>query len=122
MEEQMKKLKFPLLILIILFISLPSYSGELDKPYSPTRKEWLEISIFKAIKDRTDPWKQHISSVVWLKEEENTIFITLTSANQQEEMKAKAQKEYVEIIQNDVESFIKKYDWAKKLKVHVQFF
>lgn len=114
--------KYLTITLIFLFGSLSAYSGELDKSYSPTRKEWLEMSIFKTIKDRTDSWKQRISSVVWLKEEENTIFITLTSANQQEEMKAKAQKEYVEIIQNDVESFIKKYDWAKKLKVHVQFF
>jgi hypothetical protein len=117
----MQKAKFVLLIMIIFFASLPVYAGELDKPYSPTRKEWLEISISKVIKERTDPWKQRISSLVWVKEEESTIFITLTSANGQEEIKIKVQNEYGDIIKKDIESFIKKYDWATKLKVHVQF-
>jgi hypothetical protein len=117
----MKKFIFILLIWVIFVASLPVYSGELDKPYSPTRKEWLEVSIFKLIKDRTDAWKQRVSSVVWVKEKENTIFITITSANDQEEIKTYAQKEYVDVIKKDVENFIKKYDWSKKLKVHVQF-
>jgi hypothetical protein len=117
----MKKFIFILLIWIIFVASLPVYSGELDKPYSPTRKEWLEISISKLIKDRTDAWKQRVSSMIWIKEEENTIFITITSENGQEEIKTRAQKEYIDIIKKDVETFIKKYDWSKKLKVHVQF-
>lgn len=117
----MNKVIFILLITTIFFTSLPVYSGELDKPYSPTKKEWLEISIFKAIKVRTDPWKQRISSIIWVKEVENTIFITLTSANGQDEIKKKSQDEYVDIIKKDIESLIKEYDWASKLKVHVQF-
>lgn len=117
----MRKIIFILMFTTIFFTSLPVYSGELDKPYSPTRKEWLEISIFKAIKVRTDPWKQRISSIVWVKEAENTIFITLTTANGQDEIKKKAQNEYVDIIKKDIESLIKEYDWACKLKVHVQF-
>jgi len=113
---------FLLLIVIMFFTSLPVYSGELDMSYSPTRKEWLKISISKVIKDRTDAWKQRISSMVWVKEEENTIFITITPANGQEEINTRAQNEYVDIIKKDIESFIQRYDWAKKLKVHVQFF
>lgn len=117
----MKNLKFILLIAIIFGTWLPVYSGELDMPYSPTKKEWLEISISKVIKDRTDAWKQRVSSIVWAKEEEKTIFITLTSANGQEELKLEAQNTYIDIIKKDVENFIKKYDWAKILKVYVQF-
>ena len=117
----MNKVIFVLLITTIFFTSLPVYSGELDKLYSPTKKEWLEISIFKSIKVRTDPWKQRISSIVWVKEAENTIFITLTSANGQDEIKKKSQDEYVGIIKKDIESLIKEYDWASKLKVRVQF-
>jgi hypothetical protein len=118
----MKKIIFLSLIVIIFFNPLHVYSGELDMSYSPTRKEWLEISIFKLIKDRTDAWKQRIGSAVWVREEENTIFITITSANDQEEMKKTAQNEYIDMIKKDVESFIQKYDWSKKMKVHVQFF
>lgn len=105
----------------MFFTLLPVYSGELDMSYSPTRKEWLEISIFKLIKDRTDSWKQRVSSMVWVRKEENTIFITITSANGQEEIEKRAQNEYVDIIKKAVESFIEEYNWAKKLKVHVQF-
>jgi hypothetical protein len=117
----MKKFIFILLIWAIFVASLPVYSGELDKAYSPTRKEWLEISISKLIKDRTDAWKQRVSSMIWVKEQENTIFITITSANGQEELKPNAQNEYVDVIKKDVESFIKEYGWAKGLKVHVRF-
>lgn len=117
----MKNLILILMSLAIFLTSLPVYSGELDKPYSPTKKEWLEMSIFKAIKVRTDPWKQRISSIIWVKESENTIFITLTSANGQDEIKKKSQDGYVGTIKKDIESLIKKYNWASKLKVHVQF-
>jgi len=116
----MKSIKLIIFVMLI-FTSLPVYSGELDKPYSPTREEWLELSITKVVKDRTDLWKQRIGSVIWVKEEENTVFITLSSANGQEELKVDAQQKYVDIIKNDVENFNSKYNWAKKLKVHVQF-
>jgi len=117
---KMKNIKFITLAILIL-TSLPAYSGELDKAYSPTRKEWLELSLTKTIKDRTDVWKQRIGSVIWVKEEENTIFITLSSANGQEELKVEAQKNYLDTIKKDVENFKNKYSWAKKLKVRVQF-
>ena len=108
---------------MVLFLSIPLYlhAGELDKPYSPTRKEWLEISIFNNIKIRTDSWNRRISSLVWVKEKENTIFITLTLANGEDELSEQARSEYVSRIKNDVMGFIERYDWAKDLKVYVQF-
>lgn len=118
----MKKFMLTLLIGTIFFMTTPVYSGELDKAYSPTRKEWLEMTIFKTIKVRTDPWKQRISSIVWVKEEENAIYITLTSANGQDEIEKKAQNDYIETIKKDIETVIKEYDWARKLKVHVLYF
>ena len=39
----------------------------------------------------------------------------------QDEIKKKTQDEYVDIIKKDIESLIKEYDWASKLKVNVQF-
>ena len=117
----MKKFLFILFIAMYFFLSFPLYAGELDKSYSPTRKEWLEMSIFQIIKIRTDVWERRISSLIWAKEEENTIFITMTAANGEGEISRDARKEYIRIIKNDVEGFIKKYDWAKSLKVYVQF-
>ena len=103
------------------FFSLTAYPADLDKPYSPTRKEWLEISIFKTIRDRTDIWKQRISSIVWVKEEYNTVYITLTSANGQEPLSKESRDAYVEVVKETVESFLEKYEWSKNLKVFVQF-
>ena len=108
-------------IFIIFYFSTSTYAGNFDKPYSPTRKEWLEMSIFKLIKIRTDPWKQRIGFLVWVVEKENTVFLTLTSANGQEELTKKQEDTYVEIVKGDVESFLKEYEWSKNLKVFVQF-
>ncbi|MHB8109747.1 MAG: hypothetical protein ACYDHW_06915 [Syntrophorhabdaceae bacterium] len=117
----MKVIGIILLSMIICFTSLPVFSGELDMPYCPSRKEWLRISIFYLIKDHTDSWKQRIGSMIWVRENEKTIFITLTSANGQKEISREAQNEYCNVIKRVVESLIEEYDWARSLKVHVQF-
>ena len=117
----MKWSKFIIFLIFLFLLPVQSYSGELDKPYSPTRKEWLQSSIFQHIKTRTDPWKQRISSIVWIKEKENTVFITLTSANGQEPLPKESTQNYVEIIKKDVETLLKEHDWSKELQVFVQF-
>ena len=117
----MKIIKFSVIALCI-FVSLPlSYASELDKPYSPTRKEWLEISIFKVIKDNIDAWDRRLSSIVWVKEKEQTIFITLTLANGEEIINKNSEKIYIERIKNAVEDLIREYDWANSMSVFVQF-
>ena len=108
-------------ISFVLIFSLSTYAGNLDKPYSPTRKEWLEISVFQLIKIRTDPWKQRIGFLVWVVEKENTVFLTLTSANGEEPLTKEKENTYVETVKKDVESFLKEYEWSKNLKVFVQF-
>jgi hypothetical protein len=110
-------------IIPVLFILLvaPVIAGELDKSYNPSKKEWLEISIFKLIKDRTDVWKQRIGCNTWVKEEEGTIFITISSANGEESLSEETISRYVKTIKSDVEELIKKYEWSKRLKVFVQY-
>jgi hypothetical protein len=113
--------KFFSIAVFLLILCTPAYTGELDKPYSPTRKEWLEIAIFKVIKDRTDVWKQRIGFIIWAKEEEKTVYITLSPASGQEPLSKEAEKQYVETVKRDVEELLKRYEWSKKLKVFVQF-
>lgn len=114
-----KKIKCLVLSLFLYATTISIYAGELDKPYSPSRKEWLEVSIFKVIKDRTDAWKQRISSIVWVKD--NAVFVTITSSNAEESLDQKAKNLYIDKIKADVQNYLKKYDWAKDLKVFVQF-
>lgn len=113
--------KYSLGVLLALLLSFSAFAEGLNEPYTPTRKEWLEISIFNAIKDRTDPWKQGIGFIVWVVEKENTVFVTLTQANGQDEMKEESEKNYVDTIKKDIEQVLQRYEWSKDLKIFVQF-
>ncbi len=113
---------FIYIICIALFlITIPAHSGDLDKEYSPTRKEWLEMNIFKMIKIRTDVWKQKIGFLIGVNEKDNTVYITLSSANDQTPLKEESKQEYVKTIKKDIELLLQDYEWSKYLKVFVQF-
>jgi hypothetical protein len=102
-------------------IVTPLMAGDLDKPYNPSRKEWLELSIFKLIKDRTDFWKLRIGSTTWVKESEDTIFVTISAANGEGVPTEKIISDYIAVIRKDIEELIKAYEWSKDLKIIVQF-
>jgi hypothetical protein len=110
-----------IVFLLTTSIVTPLMAGDLDKPYNPSRKEWLELSIFKLIKDRTDVWKLRIGSTIWVKEAEKTIFVTISAANGEGAPTKNVISNYMEIIRKDIEQFIKAYEWSKDLKVIVQF-
>ncbi len=110
-----------MILLFCALFALPLGAGELDKPYSPSRKEWLELSLFKVIKDRTDLWKTRIGFVVWVKEEEGKIFITVSSANGEKPPGEEAIRGYLKVIRADVVDFIREYEWSRDLEVHVQY-
>jgi hypothetical protein len=102
-------------------IVTPLMAGDLDKPYNPSRKEWLELSIFKLIKDRTDFWKLRIGSTIWVKESEDTIFVTISAANGEGVPTEKIISDYIAVIRKNIEELIKAYEWSKDLKIIVQF-
>ena len=109
------------LLLASIIMSSQNLSSNLNKPYSPSRKEWLELTTFKTIKDLTDPWQTRVSSMIWVKEKENTIFITLTEANGEDPLGSSSKSEYVTMVKNAIESLLKRFEWAKGMAVHVQF-
>jgi hypothetical protein len=109
-----------ILVLTLGFVT-PLMSGELDKPYNPSRKEWLELSLFKLIKERSDHWRHRVYFILWVKEKDGGIWITIAEANGEELISDKHRKYYVEMIKIAVEEFIKRYEWANHLSVFVQF-
>ncbi len=119
----MKNIILALLVVALLFVPLAVYSGELDKPYTPTRKEWLELSIFKSIKVSTDAWRLRIKSSISAREEDGevTINITMTASNGQDEPRPEVKQDYIDFIEQVVEGFLERYQWAKDFKVFVQF-
>jgi hypothetical protein len=94
---------------------------DLSGPYTPSRQEWLELSVFKEIKGRTDTWEQRIGFAVAIVEKENTVFVTLTPANGEGEISPAAATAYVETVKDALASLLGRYEWARGLKVHVQF-
>jgi len=109
-----------ILLVIISGLATPLISGELDKPYNPSRREWLELTLFKLIKDKTDLWNTRVGFTLWVIEKDGEILITISEANGQEPFNDSARANYVKDIKSAVESFIQKFEWAKNLDVIVQ--
>jgi hypothetical protein len=109
------------LLLSAIVLSSQNLSSDLDKPYSPSRKEWLELTTFKTIKDLTDPWQTRVSSMILVKEKENMVIITLTEANGEDPLSSSSKSEYVTMVKNAIESLLKSFEWAKGMTVRVQF-
>ena len=109
------------LLLAAILVSSQNLSTNLNKAYSPSRKEWLELTTFKTIKGLTDPWQTRVSSIIWVEEKENTVFITLTEANGEDPLSSSSKSDYVTMVKNAIESLLKSFEWAKGMTVHVQF-
>lgn len=109
------------LFLAAIVVSSQNLSSNLNKRYSPSRKEWLELTTFKTIKDLTDPWQTRISSVIAVVEKENTLFITLTEANGEDPLSSSSKSEYVSMVKKVIESLLNSFEWARGMTVHVQF-
>lgn len=118
----MRKLSiFLFIIMATVWCANLLYAGELDESYNPTRKEWLELSLFKIVKDRTDSWNLRINSAVLLKEDEGEIYVTLTTASGGGVPDRKTMVRYIEIVNKDIQEFIKTYSWSKALKISIHF-
>jgi hypothetical protein len=112
----------PISICFVLIVAAFSYAGDLDKPYSPTRAEWLHLSIFKLIKLQTDGWQYRIAFKITISEEKNTVDIALSSPIDQGVLSQVAETWYVNTVKKSVEALLKEYDWSKNLKVYVAWY
>jgi len=87
----------------------------------PTKEEWLEVYITHKIKQFTDLYAQRIAVRVAIVSKAKEIVITLTSANEQEEMSQTAKKIYADEVEKIVKPILKEYDWTKNHKLTVQY-
>lgn len=87
----------------------------------PTKEEWLEVYITHKIKQFTDLYAQRIAVQVAIVSKAKEIVITLTSANEQEEISQSAQNNYVHDVERTVKSILEEYDWVKNYKLTVQY-
>jgi hypothetical protein len=85
----------------------------------PTKEEWLEVYITHKTKQFSDLYAQRIAVLVMISPKE--IVITLTAANEQEEMSQVAKKIYTDEVKKIAKSILKEYVWAQNHKLTVQF-
>ena len=112
-------MKYSLILLLVFILPTTSYSADLNKPYTPTRKEWLWNEIFHTIKYSTDMWQHRIGFLIFIKE--NTVTVGLTSVNGQEPLTKDQKQKYVDRVKGSVESILETYKWSKDLERVVHF-
>lgn len=107
---------FAALVLAISAASAADWSAQ----YSPTRKEWLELSLSKRIADATNLWERRVSVVVVVFPKEESIAIVLATSNGQENLSSTVCTNYTSIIGKIADDHIKQYGWAKGAKIEIR--
>lgn len=113
---------FNLIVVVTALLLASSATSAVDwsTQYSPTRKEWLELSLFKRITEVTDLWEKRIGVGVVVFPKEETIAIVLTASNGQENFSPTVCTNYTDIIRKIADDHIKQYGWAKVAKVEIR--
>lgn len=87
----------------------------------PTREEWLEVYVTHKIRQFTDLYANRIAVRVAIIPKNEEIVITLTLANEQEDMSPPAKKIYCDEVEKIAKAVLAAYDWAQSYKLTVQY-
>lgn len=114
--------RFNLILMLAALVSTISAASAADwsAQYSPTRKEWLELSLSKRITDITDLWARRIGVGVVVFPREEIVAIVLAASNGQENLSSTACADYTGIIRKIADDHIKQYGWAKGVKIEIR--
>lgn len=110
-----------ILVLAALVLAVSAASAaDWGAQYSPTRKEWLELSLSKRITEVTDLWEKRIGVGVVVFPKEETIAIVLAASNGQEDFSSTVCANYAGIVRKIADDHIKQYGWAKGVKIEIR--
>lgn len=93
-------------------------TNELDKPYAPTRKDWLELSVPLFLQAEVSAWSQKPDYSVVINDAAHTIEVSLRCSKPTVGCRFYMQ-ESSEALKAHLEGYLRRYDWAKNLKVAV---
>jgi hypothetical protein len=110
-----------ILAAIALMISGTLLAADLSQPYTPTRAEWLQTTIYQEVNHLTDMWKLRISTSVRVINKDQKIFVLITESNGQESTTPLTKESYMKDVASMIRSLIKEIEWAKDLRVEVKF-
>lgn len=116
----MRRLNLTLVVAALVSTISAASAADWSAQYSPTRKEWLELSLSKRIADVTDLWERRIGVGVAVFPSEKIISIVLAAANGQESLSSTNCANYIGVIRKIADGHIKKYGWAKGAAVEIR--
>ncbi|MDF2446658.1 MAG: hypothetical protein K0S46_1894 [Moraxellaceae bacterium] len=108
-------------VLSLSLISAPAIAGDLSSPYSPSRAEWLQDSLYSRITQTTDLWKRRVGVVVAVFPAEQQVSVVISSATGQPDPTEQEMAFYVRHIEELVKGALSNYEWAKDIRVAVTF-
>jgi hypothetical protein len=91
-----------------------------EEPYTPTRKEWIELSLIRKITNVTELWNKRVAVNVVLFTKENTLAIVLASPNGQQGITPTICNRYSDIVRIIAETHIKENEWASGIKIDIR--
>jgi hypothetical protein len=107
----------------LISFSCMSFAADLNQPYAVTRQEWLEYDLFKSLKTETDAFKDRLALRITIeKDKTNTdnIRIAIFVPNA-ENISGETLRQYRDHIRSVAGSILKKYPWAKDIKLMVNY-
>ena len=118
--RQMKKLLTSLIVCILLPAG-QALSADLDAPYTPTRAEWLRVSLAETIKISTDSWALRVRVMVTIVNKNQQVLITLKPADGEKKPTKEQRDAAVASVTEIVKRTLGSYAWSKDLEVRVSF-
>ncbi len=103
---------------LVLAINTES-AADWNAQYTPTRKEWLELSLSRRIADVTNLWERRVNVGVVVFSKEESIAIVLATPNGEVNLSSTVCANYVSIVRKIANDHIKEYGWAKGAKVEI---
>ncbi len=94
-------------------------SQALDQSYSPTRGEWLRLSLLSAIYERSSVWRRRLGVTVAIFEKEAKVVVVITLANGEPEPTRNAKENYIGDVRSICRNVMAQYEWAKALNLEV---
>ncbi|WOB06960.1 hypothetical protein [Piscinibacter gummiphilus] len=110
-----------LIFLALLFAVLPLQAADLNATYSPTRGEWLRVTLLSSIQEQSNLWRERVAVVVLIDAKENTASVSITLANGQPEPSPALKERYVQAVRAIAAGILERHSWAKDVKLLVQF-
>jgi hypothetical protein len=102
---------------------LPSFTlaTTLDSPYTPSKSEWLRLSLLVALYERASVWRRRVGFLVAVNGKEKTVIVTVGLANGEPEPAQTAVANYEADVKAICASVLERHDWARGLTLSVKF-